>query len=77
MVDYSFYPGSLGNFAGNERDIPTITLELETTDPKKIDEYWKKFLPGLMQSVKYPFKKGEVEQGDKAPNFFSLYKQQQ
>ena len=55
VVDYSFYPGSLGNFAGNERKIPTITLELETTDPKKVDRYWSQFLPGMIQSVKYPF----------------------
>jgi len=27
VVDYSFYPGSLGNFAGNERHIPTVTIE--------------------------------------------------
>jgi protein MpaA len=55
VVDYSFYPGSLGNYAGNERGIPTITLELETTNPAKIDEYWNQFSPGLIQAVKFPF----------------------
>lgn len=57
IVDYSFYPGSLGNFAGNERNIPTITLELATTNAKKVDSYWNQFLPGLLQTISYPFKK--------------------
>ncbi|MBQ50018.1 MAG: hypothetical protein CMP10_21750 [Zetaproteobacteria bacterium] len=57
VVDYSFYPGSLGNFAGNERKIPTITLELRTTNPKKVEEYWNQFLPGMVQAIKYPFSK--------------------
>lgn len=56
VVDYTFYPGSLGNYAGNERNIPTVTLELETTDQKKVDLYWKQFLPGIMQSIHYPFR---------------------
>lgn len=56
VVDYTFFPGSLGNYAGNERNIPTVTLELETTDPKKIELYWKQFLPGIMQSIQYPFR---------------------
>ena len=55
IVDYSFYPGSLGNYAGNERGIPTVTLELETTNPDKINEYWIQFSPGLEHAVKYPF----------------------
>jgi protein MpaA len=55
IVDYSFYPGSLGNYAGNERGIPTVTLELETTNPDKTREYWLQFSPGLEQAVKYPF----------------------
>jgi protein MpaA len=55
VVDYSFYPGSLGNFAGKERSVPTITLELETTSPGKVNEYWSQFLPGLLQSVDYEY----------------------
>jgi hypothetical protein len=55
VVDYSFYPGSLGNYAGNERGIPTITLELETINPNKTQEYWDRFSPGLIQAVKFPF----------------------
>lgn len=56
VVDYSFYPGSLGNYAGNERMVPTITLELETTNPQQVDAYWEKFLPGFIHSIYYKFK---------------------
>jgi protein MpaA len=55
IVDYSFYPGSLGNYAGNERGIPTITLELETTNPAKVNDYWTQFVPGLEQAIRHPF----------------------
>ncbi len=57
VVDYMFYPGSLGNFAGNEQNIPTITLELKTTEANKVDQYWQQFLPGLIQSIVYPFER--------------------
>lgn len=63
IVDYSFYPGSLGNFAGNERKIPTITLELESISPSKSDEYWRNFLPGLIQSIQYPFQRERFSKG--------------
>jgi protein MpaA len=72
VVDYSFYPGSLGNFAGNERQIPTITLELATTDVKKVDAYWSQFLPGLLQAISYPFKKS-LEKGNNTQKFYSNY----
>ena len=63
IVDYSFYPGSLGNFAGNERKIPTITLELESTSPEKNSQYWRNFLPGLIQSIQYPFQRERLSKG--------------
>lgn len=55
VVDYEFYPGSLGNYAGNERHIPTVTLELQTTDPTKVEAYWQQFQPGLMQAIHYHY----------------------
>ncbi len=72
VVDYSFYPGSLGNFAGNERHIPTVTLELRTTDADRVDEYWEQFLPGMMQAISYPFKK-EIEESRNTQKFYSHY----
>lgn len=73
VVDYSFYPGSLGNYAGNERNLPTITLELKTTTPSKVEEYWQKFLPGFMQSVRYPFRKKSEKLNENATRFFNTY----
>jgi len=73
VVDYRFYPGSLGNFAGNERHIPTVTLELETTDHLKVEEYWNKFLPGMLQSIHYPFTSYPEEKSGNATPFSVLY----
>lgn len=76
VVDYTFYPGSLGNYAGNERHIPTVTLELETTEPSKVETYWTQFLPGMMQSIHYPFSSVpalEAKEGDNASPFSSIY----
>jgi protein MpaA len=76
VIDYNFYPGSLGNFAGNERHIPTVTLELESTEPKKLDLYWRQFQPGILQAIRYPFHaKGEssVRDGATASPFSAQY----
>lgn len=73
IVDYSFFPGSLGNFAGNERNLPTITLELETTMPSKVEHHWNKFLPGFKQSVQYPFRQHRNKLHENASRFFSGY----
>ena len=70
VVDYSFYPGSLGNYAGNERKIPTVTLELQTTDAGKVDSYWEKFLPGLVQLIDYRFVGAKVVKTGNASQFF-------
>ena len=57
VIDYRFYPGSLGNYLGNERNIPTITVELKSTDPKMSEQYWNEFKWGLKNAVQYEFKK--------------------
>lgn len=73
VVDYSFYPGSLGNYAGNERGIPTITLELETTNPAKVDAYWAQFSPGLEQAIRYPFSSVEPPRVKGTSMFLDMY----
>ena len=73
IVDYSFYPGSLGNYAGNERGIPTVTLELETTNPDKINEYWRQFSPGLDHAVQYPFVNQSAPKAKGASLFLDAY----
>lgn len=47
VKDYPFFPGSLGNYAGNERGIPTYTLELPSSDNRKHREYWNLFRDAL------------------------------
>jgi protein MpaA len=48
-----FFPGSLGNFAGQELGIPTLTLELPTADARKADAYWKKFREGIKLMIEF------------------------
>jgi protein MpaA len=75
IVDYSFYPGSLGNYAGNERGIPTVTLELETTNPDKTNDYWQQFSPGLDHAVKFPFVNQSAPKAKGASLFLETYGQ--
>jgi murein peptide amidase A len=60
--DYTFFPGSLGNYSGNERNIPTVTLELKSSDPRKVGRYWQEFSPGLISAVRYDFVKNLTAQ---------------
>jgi murein peptide amidase A len=71
VVDYNFFPGSLGNYAGNERHVPTVTLELETTNPDKAEAYWRQFLPGMLQSITYPFTSQPLTTGNFNATMFS------
>jgi protein MpaA len=52
-VSSGFFTGSLGNFAGHELGIPTITLELPTADPRQAETYWKKFNTGIRTMIEY------------------------
>lgn len=51
IKDYPFFPGSLGNWAGKERNIPTFTLELPSSDPSKNTEYWKLFKSAMHKVI--------------------------
>ncbi len=48
-----FYPGSLGNYAGQELGIPTITLELPSANPAKAKPYWEQFRQGIESMIQY------------------------
>lgn len=48
-----FFPGSLGNFAGQERGIPTITLELPSADARKAEQYWQDFSKGIQGMIEF------------------------
>jgi protein MpaA len=52
-VPGGFFPGSLGNYAGQELGIPTLTLELPSADPAKARRYWEQFRPGIRTMIEY------------------------
>jgi len=56
LKKYGFFPGSLGNYAGNERGIFTLTLELPTSNPGKGNEYFRKFQTAIMKFINIPAK---------------------
>ncbi|GAB4011803.1 MAG: hypothetical protein Fur0010_06780 [Bdellovibrio sp.] len=51
IKDYPFFPGSLGNYAGNELNIPTYTLELPSSDARKTDSYWSLFKGAIHSAI--------------------------
>jgi protein MpaA len=53
FVDFRFFPGSLGNYAGNERKIPTYTVELPTAHASKAHEYWTIIRFALIKALSY------------------------
>jgi protein MpaA len=52
-VQGGFFPGSLGNYSGQELGIPTITLELPTAQYNKAIEYWDRFKKGIVTVINY------------------------
>jgi murein peptide amidase A len=57
IKDFGVYPGSLGKYAGSERTIPTITLELSSSNPNLVETFWRNFSQGLFTVVQYQFKR--------------------
>ena len=51
IKNYPFFTGSLGNYAGNERNIPTYTLELPTSNPKHHRQHWKRFQEAVNSAI--------------------------
>lgn len=54
VYDYPFFPGSLGNFAGNEKGIPTYTLELPNSDWNKTNKYYSMFKDSIFHALTHP-----------------------
>ena len=55
---YRVFPGSLGNYAGVERKIPTLTLELSSSIPKNGRIYFDQFRNTLIEILhQYPMEK--------------------
>ena len=59
--DYPFFPGSLGNWAGNELGIPTFTLELPSSDNRRNEEYWKLFRNAIHTAFFKDLRAGKVD----------------
>ncbi|MCM2276862.1 MAG: DUF2817 domain-containing protein [Oligoflexia bacterium] len=66
-VSGGFYPGSLGNFAGRELGIPTLTLELPSADPRAAERYWKSFSQGIRVMIEFSMPKFSVRPLEPAP----------
>jgi protein MpaA len=54
LKKFGYFPGSLGNYAGHERNIFTLTLELPSSDPRKGSEYFQKFQPSILKFINLP-----------------------
>ena len=48
-----WFPGSLGNYTGQEMGIPTLTLELPTADQNLGLRYWNQFRPGIRTMIEF------------------------
>lgn len=55
LYNYPFFTGSLGNWAGNERAIPTLTLELPDINYKKTTQYFTLFREPLIDAINTSF----------------------
>lgn len=65
IKNYPFFPGSLGNWAGNERNIPTYTVELPTSDNRKHKEYWRLFSKAIYSAINRDMAKSDKKVADK------------
>ncbi|MBK25600.1 MAG: hypothetical protein CME70_16505 [Halobacteriovorax sp.] len=69
IKNYPFFPGSLGNYAGNERNIPTYTLELPSSDNRKSKKYWRLFKDAIHSAIMHKMdKEMEVARDERAPS---------
>lgn len=60
FMRFGFYPGSLGNWAGREKQIPVYTLELPSgVSAPTVDAYWAKFRIALWRAVRFDLDTGQ------------------
>jgi protein MpaA len=53
VSNYPMFPGSLGNWAGKEKHIPTYTLELPNSNPAESSNFWLLFKDALMYAIEH------------------------
>jgi len=51
LKKFGFFPGSLGNYAGHERSIFTLTLELPSSKASKAKEYYNRFQTSILRFI--------------------------
>lgn len=56
ISNYPVFPGSLGNWAGKEKHIPTYTLELPNSNPAETDKFWKLFKDAVLYATQHKLK---------------------
>ena len=56
VQNYPVFPGSLGNWAGTEKKIPTYTLELPNSNPAETDKFWRMFKDAILFAIEHPMK---------------------
>lgn len=58
---YPIFPGSLGNWAGKEKQIPTYTLELPNSNPAEADKFWELFKDAIIYAIDNPMRPTVVD----------------
>lgn len=61
ISNYPIFPGSLGNWAGKEKHIPTYTLELPNSDPRDSVKFWNLFKDAIIVAINHKMKPVEDE----------------
>ena len=56
VSNYPIFPGSLGNWAGKEKHIPTYTLELPNSNPQETDKFWLLFKDAVVFAIGHKMK---------------------
>ena len=56
FIKFGYFTGSLGNYAGKERGIPTLTLELPSTDAGKAKMYFEMLKKGTRALITHQMK---------------------
>ena len=54
LKKFGYYPGSLGNYAGHERNIFTLTLELPSSTPGQGKHYFEQFQTSILKFINLP-----------------------
>ena len=62
--NYPFFTGSLGNWAGNERHIPTYTLELPNSDWTKTNKFFNTFKRAIHHAISHDLREEEEKISD-------------